>query len=466
MAAAILVPASSMLDGPEWGEFWIPEVGVYDPASDLFTIALDDLALEGSIVVLIEDPDLEPLPLLPISALRETEDATFDVSCRGFEELGVCGSNEEEKFEGFLEEANASFTALGYANPALRNKTVHFEKPDQFTKGVTTTYYGNYIEPPDSKRCLDGSKVQAAGVYVRKGITFCLSQNALEIDNKTTARHELFHAFQSGFSEVGQRTAEDEIWIIEGTAAAAENSDAAMERDTLHPLHPVDRGLTAVLKNPKQEPFFVDPYSDQYTPQDFWVYFGTKNNLGLDYLRLLFERGSGTEAAADFFLDAHQSSLGDQYWSWVKNQAIEKTIDSPFRMEQKCEVVSPGDDAVIGLVQDLEYPPPTNPDGPTAVANASGSLSSLTAKMIRIEITEDVGRTTINAKQPVANLAYKVYLDEDSDCAKLDDKHPESERTFESLNAGMTLYVVLANKEHLPEGRIGYTLEVKPAPLP
>ena len=49
-----------------------------------------------------------------------------------------------------------------------------------------------------------------------------------------------------------------------------------------------------------------------------------KNSLGLGYLKPLFERGGTTEAAAQFFAEVHGTTLGAEYWGWVKNQAIEK----------------------------------------------------------------------------------------------------------------------------------------------
>ena len=61
--------------------------------------------------------------------------------------------------------------------------------------------------------------------------------------------------------------------------------------------------------------------------QDFWVYFSRKEGLGLDYLRLLFDRGADPEAGGAFFRGLNQTSLADEYWGWVKGQAMERTID-------------------------------------------------------------------------------------------------------------------------------------------
>jgi hypothetical protein len=79
----------------------------------------------------------------------------------------------------------------------------------------------------------------------------------------------------------------------------------------------------------------------------------------------------------------------------------------------------------------------------------------------------DVDLTTITSVKPEGlGFAYKVYLEGDTNCAEVDHHHPEQERPFNQLAAGSTIYVVVANTDHQPGSRIGYEIEVKPAPLP
>ena len=160
--------------------------------------------------------------------------------------------------------------------------------------------------------------------------------------------------------------------------------------------------------------------------------------------------------------------LGLEYWGWVKNQAIEKTFKISDAMgEDKCHIVAPDDDAVIGSVAELEYPPAAGPEGPPASAKSIGGVCRASLpRSSGSRLWKHVGRTTITALKPPAGLAYKVYLDGDTDCAKINGDHPEQARTFTSLAAGSTVYVVLANIEHQRGSRIGYKLEVKPAPPP
>ena len=73
--------------------------------------------------MLIEHPDLGPMPLASTPAMGETG-PLFDVSCRDFPAPGTCGADEEEKYQFLLGEAYAKFTELGFANPALRKQTM------------------------------------------------------------------------------------------------------------------------------------------------------------------------------------------------------------------------------------------------------------------------------------------------------------------------------------------------------
>ena len=188
-----------------------------------------------------------------------------------------------------------------------------------------------------------------------------------------------------------------------------------------------------------------------------------KNSLGLDYLKAAVRTRRDDGSGGSIFAEVHGTTLGAEYWGWVKNQAIEKEFKiSRVRWERSNATSSAN--AVIGSVSELEYPPEVASEGPPASAKSKGDLSGLTAKVVRIKVMDDVGPTTITALKPPAGLAYKVYLDVETGCADLDPD--EQERTFPSLAKDFTLYVVLANVEHQVGSRIAYDLEVKPAPPP
>ncbi len=176
-------------------------------------------------------------------------------------------------------------------------------------------------------------------------MAFCQGTEREELIRQVTL-HEMFHAFQHGFPfyhqdivntevlleltdlEVVRELLHDEIeWLSEGTATAAEDFAETMKRSSFErDLHRTDNALTEWGSG------------IEYQAQDFWVHFGLERDFGLDYLKPLFARGATTEAAAEFLAEVHQTSLGDAYWSWVKNQAIENSIDFDGELTDPCDL--------------------------------------------------------------------------------------------------------------------------------
>ena len=448
LAAVILARADEVLDVPEDGELWIPVTGVHDAASNLFSLALDTLALEGTTVALIEHPDLGPLT--PPSAASREADAMFEITCHGFSSPELCSADQEEQYGFALAEAHATFTELGYTDPALRNEMVVLDSTDKFSAIGSLTYVGNHIRPKDSKACADinGEYFPRRYVFFGRKIEFCYASGVTsDIDINGTVPHELFHAFQVGFQGLSSSLAnpEDYAWVIEGTATAAQNSSTRMARDPLRLPHVIDRGLTS-----------IGPASDPYKAQDFWVYFGQERGLGLDYLRPLFERGGTTQAAVEFF-SAQQTSLGAEYWAWVKNQAFEKTNSLDQTLADPCRLEFPRDTLLIGTVPVLAHGQGGGDRPPVPVVE--GTLTRLTAQVVRIIFANDLGPTLITVDEQ-AGLKYKVYLNGITPCGREIEDGP---RTFPELAITDTVYVVIANTQHEAGSRIAYRLEVKPA---
>ena len=170
---------------------------------------------------------------------------------------------------------------------------------------------------------------------------FCYKRDDAKLSIR--ARHEMFHAFQQHFTALhndflyttpldptkaspSEKAAIENInGLSEGTAAAAEELGETMSRSSIlkRDLHPINVALTASELFDGSNP----PSHIEHHTQDFWVYFGLKNKLGLAYLKPLFDRGATAAAVDQFFIEEYGTSLGAEYWGWVKNQAIEKTID-------------------------------------------------------------------------------------------------------------------------------------------
>jgi hypothetical protein len=282
----------------------------------------------------------------------------------------------------------------------------------------------------------------------------------------------MFHSFQHGFDPFHDKAVstspldavalQDLQWISEGTANAAEESGATMARNkvAVPPLHPIDRALTASdyrhipTADPKK-PIIIHE-SIAYTAQDFWVYVGNKPgrpSLELGYLTGLFLRGASPDAADALFREAHQSSLAQEYWAWVKNQAVEKTVDFDDALGDPCHLDFPRDTPLIGTVPvlphgNVEFPP-----------EQKGTLSRLTAEVVRIIFVRDPGPITVTV-EPQPGLEYKVYLNGESPCGS---EIPDGERTFQALSIADMVYVLLANTEHVAGSRIAYEVQVKPA---
>ena len=247
----------------------------------------------------------------------------------------------------------------------------------------------------------------------------------------------------------------DRLWISEGTASAAASdaSTATALARSWSSLRPITIGLTvhdiesALDGRPPEEADDLIAFTvAEYLVEDFWVYFGLRENLGLGYLKPLFELGGSTLEAADFFFRGYDTTLATEYWRWVKNQAMEKTVPFAGVPQEPCRIQMD----VIGDPKVLWYP---RVDAPNFV---EGTLPPLTSEVIEITAIdrEGLGPTTIVADE-AQGLRYKIYLEEEENCAEVAD----GARTLPSLSFGSVLYVVVANTRYWD--RLGYTLRVE-----
>jgi hypothetical protein len=443
LALAVLLPPEDASEPPaEAGSSWIPIPGVYDPDNNLFSVSLYTLAIEGSTVVLIEDPDLESLAPTSGAASRDGG-MLFDVRCRHFSPT-LCGAEEEEKYAFYLAEANTKLTELGFDNPALRKKLVMLDTSGQFIVVSSSVYYGIFIRPTAGCEKAAGHYYPGYFFFGRK-IEFCYDPGVtFDQQIERTATHELFHAMQHGFRAAAhdaRRYVDEKKWIIEGTAEASERSDTTMRRSPQF-FRPVDQSLTAAY--PTEYPYWA---------QDFWVYFGLAAQptpLGLDYLKPLFERGATTDAVAAFFNDVHGISLGMEYWRWAKNQVMEKKIDFEKELFLPCEL----EYARIGR----EIPP--NPDiefdngDDVDTLYAEGTLAELASGVVAISFNDALGFVRVEAarKGPAEGLQYKVYVKHDKDCQSV----PDGARVLRNMAPGTTLYVLLSNIQHQADTSLDY----------
>ena len=236
-------------------------------------------------------------------------------------------------------------------------------------------------------------------------------------------RHELFHAIQYAYPALSQADENDSAatrWMIEGTATAAEQSSATMRRNR------------EIVRRPITTPLTDLEYA--YNTQDFWVYTGLARGQSLAYLQPIFTAGGTAEQVYTSL------ALDDAYWSWVKNQAIEKTerdiddeVDADDGFEYPKCLLEP---RLIQPRQFISYP--------TASAIES-TLAPLQSAVVAITFEQAVPFVTVSAEAGAqdANLHYKIYDEEGlAGCADLPDDSP---RTFRNMTASSVRFVVLSN---------------------
>ena len=168
------------------------------------------------------------------------------------------------------------------------------------------------------------------------------------------------------------------------------------------------------------------------------------------------------QAAVDFFAQDMKTSLGAEYWSWVKNQAIEKLYTLGGALTDPGRIDGDRDKSVIGAkVPVINFPT-------SEKRSVTRTLPILTAGVVRINITDIPLNITVTAGPLLDGLAYKVYVN--GECSS--EGHlcylgiPEGERYFTDLKKGDTLYAIIANTNTDPTKRIKYTLTVQPTLVP
>jgi FG-GAP repeat len=478
LGMAMLAPAEEGLDSTESGPVWQRLRGFYDNQNNLFCVALPSLVIEGRAVVLIQDPAVTPVTLdEETPAPADLDLAKFDLDCDDIHDPGACQSGIKQRFTNELVTAYNKFMLLGYKKPALLHRVPRVRQfetgPGEFVIVNTFTYYGSWVYAESS------GNLAAEYIYYHMLIYFYPAPGNPDADIPRVTSHELFHAFQYGGTEDETKKtiayqewdAEPRFvqksWIVEGTASAAEDSAETMKRsgwvEEKIGLHPVDRSL---LASDKAEQGDATKEIIAYQAQDFWVYFGNKHvpELGLGYLQPLFARGVDLQAAVDFFAQDLGTSLGDEYWSWVKNQAIEKLYTLGGALTDPGRIELPRDSPVVGdlvEVNSIDYP-----DGEIKTKHVT--LTILTAAVIQINITRHVDATIVDAGPLDGGRAYRVYVNGEctSEGGPCYARIPEGTRSFDHLEKGDTLYVLLANTNTDPAKRIKYTLTVAPPPSP
>jgi hypothetical protein len=465
LAVGVLVAGSSLLDVTSPDRAWQRLSGVYDSARRLFLTTMAALDAGGNTVVLIQDPGLESTRLSGASRIAAGT-PTFIVQCKGMDPL-LCRADDKAGIEKLLFEAYKDYKRQGFLDPALVNAVPNLGPVIPGTDvAVTFDYPATYgdinIEPKTTPDCIDALAYYAPAT---KSLVFCGDprlNSAAQL--KYLARHELFHAVQYAYPQVGSH---HEPWVIEGTAttAAAWNGSAMNRTDELfYTLRRADVSLAATIG------------LTEYQAQDFWVHlftstspYGGRRALPLGELVSFFERGATTATVAERLGNADSliyGSLSAEYWGWTKNQVIEKTdvtFDEP----------GAGPEDVLGHACQIEPRLISAPGGHLPGFSYTSShdhldgaiLGILQSTVVQIHFPVEADAVTVvvegESSSVTSGLSYKVYL-RDDEVSCLSQPSNESRR-FVQLKAGSDVYVLLANTNtSSAAGTLNYKVTVVP----
>ena len=244
LTIALLGPLSWQAGDPDAEDEWIPSLGYYDSENRLFSIDLQSLSANGRTVILVEDTNFASLSLPDTQTTNsgsqllsaKAPQLDFSVAC----EFKDCSYDDMTVVENYLQAAYDSYTSVGYGNPALKRLIPKVTKFGIFKVSTDGPYYDIFLQGGGSTTtCIDGHSAE----YQPDSHFMLICYKKDDIKVSMRARHELFHAFQFNSDILqtyyalidslkpdtvspGERAAiEDYKWIIEGTAAAAEESE-------------------------------------------------------------------------------------------------------------------------------------------------------------------------------------------------------------------------------------------------
>ncbi len=266
----------------------------------------------------------------------------------------------------------------------------------------------------------------------------------------------------------------EEDWIIEGMATAAMGSYpvADMQRTGIYGvdnLQKVDKALTTGLS------IVGDDLFDEYLAQDFWVYVVVSGGEGLEYLGSVLSIGGARQQGIDrAFQSLFGKSLGELYWSWVKNQSLENVYPVGPTTGALCKMS--GDALTSGLPIEV-------PEGeifyPFGTTSAYDRPLPLTGKVIELKFSARRGALVkieyegcAGLQDPATKascemaarqfLKSKIYIEGESFCNTADAPVASENnglRFLSGLDPTKRVFVVVANAD--PDGIHGYFISIE-----
>ena len=462
---------------------------VLDAEGAVLLASVGGLAQAGRLAVVVVGEGIDTPRLAARTAaagrVEPAQAVAFEASCVGFDGPYAAATNpsghpctaaQEGHLEAVLASAYADFTGVGFRAPALARSVSILDSAASLVDGVVELVYGPYeaqLRPyrpvaadadtwgcgvqqsPNGTRNRGGYAIWSEALFVCIDGDGLYDAQAQPLRAVGVARHEFFHATQYAYAAVGSFARGVDLWVIEGTAVASENSLATMVRDASRRARAIDIPLTA-----------EDGASlPQYQAQDFFVFAGDQLGRGLEYLRFVFTRGGrayDVDAALRESLGVG-GGLAETYWRWVRHQAMN---DSPVAAAACGPVAGVADARILSFT-------PNASDG-----LATGALPSLTthrhelvfaadadvAYQAEIRVVPDrtgVLRARAYASGPGASGTVPCAAITDMDIDRIVVDVPPG-----ASGAATTVFVLVANTEPDPvQVHLGYRLEVRVRPL-
>ena len=409
------------LSDPTW---WLVE-GVFEPRERYFVAPLSGLAADGRIMTLVSSGDVfTPALGVAPSWVAPQQAIAFEASCRTFDDPQVnnlaigCTAADEAELEAVMAADHVDLQGLGFRAPNLPRAIDFARTAVNVSTGDFSLVYGPYqvqlrpyravAQGADQWPCgISPNGASNGGGYTWRpavSLFVCIDQDGLydatgnPTGAVTTARHELFHAIQLAYPKVRDSSRGLELWVIEGTAVASENSSATMQRAS-RPARPVEISLWSE----------VGPSLPHYQAQDFFVFAGQSLGRGLDYLRLVFARGARTEDVdAALVALGVAGGLSEVYWQWVRHQAMADSSVASAACRPQSVAATP-------VRIDL--------DANAAAGRHTATLPSLTAQVVELTFAADPQATYVAdlTVTPDRTGAARVKVYYGSTCAQADE---------------------------------------------
>ena len=369
--------------------------------------------------------------------------------------LNSCNAGQLEVASSAALERYVAYRDVGFAEPVMAQ-----DSPVQTANGKLLNYKLMLNHQDADRFSYHDCSANTGAFDTVQGRSY--THNSFRVCNassddfiKAVVGHELFHAVQLAYLDIGYYVDNDNF-VIEGTATASMFSDRfAMRRQSvIDTSQPADVQVLGI-----DEALFKENGTGFYEAQDFWVFLGESDHYfgseGFSYLPRFFEyyarnfQGKTTHGVLNDFLIAEKGhGLGGTYFSFAKNHFFErqvllggsnKGVNDPLPGASPCDFDyrNPKGTVLINRKQRVEYTWPND-------FQELNSLKPLSSMVYRFHVLEGGSDITIQASGNSNALRYKIY-EQGSYVSNNCELEPENSPRNVSLEKEKVIYVLMSN---------------------